>query len=432
MKAFTWTAPAALLGLSVFISACSFNGIYRNRFDLCAASPEHNCDGYSLQYYRTPEPYLLGFVEIDDQGQLRDRRQMDVLLDRLYRESAAGSVLMTVLVHGWHHNAAPGDSNIESFKDNLATLSRIENGLSRIEKRPARKIVGVYVGWRGESIDLFPFNYLTFWDRKNTAQDVGYLGITELLVKLEEIANVKNTQLPPVKSRLAVIGHSFGGAVVYSAISQILAGRFVNSRENKNFTDDAGGFGDLVVLLNPAFEALRYAPFYDLAQSRCSYFPSQLPRLAILASEADDAVGVLFPLGRFFSTLFETHATLTREECRFRLELDEGQADRQGVGYYQPLISHRLESAPTATAASLRTYEAIGALWNRQRPGASLRLGGTMLTHLSKTHPLNPYLNISVDEAVISGHNDVFNEKVMEFIRVLIMLSTSDKAENSP
>ena len=131
-----------------------------------------------------------------------------------------------------------------------------------------RRVAGIYVGWRGESIDLPPFNYLTFWDRKNTAQDVGYLGISELLVKLEEIANVNNVMHPDLKNRLVIIGHSFGGAVVFSATSQILASRFVDSQEGKAFTGDAGGFGDLVVLLNPAFEALRYAPFYDMAQTR--------------------------------------------------------------------------------------------------------------------------------------------------------------------
>jgi len=49
-----------------------------------------------------------------------------------------------------------------------------------------------------------------------------------------------------------------------------------------------------------------------------------------------------------------------------------------------------------------------------------------VLTHLNKTTPQNPYLNIRVDEEIIDGHNDVFNEKVMQFIRLLIGLSTED------
>jgi hypothetical protein len=79
---------------------------------------------------------------------------------------------------------------------------------------------------------------------------VGHLGVTELLLKLEEIANVKNSLSPPIKSRLVVVGHSFGGAVVYSATTQILASRFIDSRAGKGYVDTAKGFGDLVVLLN--------------------------------------------------------------------------------------------------------------------------------------------------------------------------------------
>ncbi|MCQ8103031.1 esterase [Methylomonas sp. SURF-2] len=424
-RAISWPAFSLAAGL---LSGCASNEIYRGDYTLCSVTPGNPCEQNSLHLYNdgAANEYTLGFVEIDDQGQMRDRKQMQALLDTLYQKAAKESILLTVFVHGWHHNARPGDSNIESFKENLARISQVESQRSKELGRPPRKIAGVYVGWRGESIDLAPFNYLTFWDRKSTAQDVGYLGITELLVKLEEIANVRNSMTPPIKSRLVVIGHSFGGAVVFSATSQILASRFVDSRENKSYTDSAKGFGDLVVLLNPAFEALRYAPFYDLAQARCSYFPDQLPRLAILTSEADDATGILFPLGRIFSTVFETHGDIERNDCNLPLSLDEGKADRATVGHYPPLISHAL--TPVADAQNLQraSYENMKHLWSTQTPGGSTQYGSTVLTHLNKTSPRNPYLNIRVDESIIADHNDVFNEKVMEFIRLLISLSTDD------
>jgi len=418
----------ALLCASALLTGCASNEIYRSIYEPCSVSPGNACEQNSLHLYNTGKDneYTLGFVEIDDQGQMRDRKQMQALLDTLYKKAAEESVLLNVFVHGWHHNARPGDPNIESFKDNLAKLSAIESRRSKQLKRPARKIVGVYVGWRGESLDVPPFNYLTFWDRKSTAQDVGYLGVSELLVKLEEIANVRNSMIPPIKSRLVVIGHSFGGAVVYSATSQILASRFVDSQEGKGFTDTAKGFGDLVVLLNPAFEALRYAPFYDLAQSRCSYFPEQVPRLAILTSEADSATGTLFPLGRVFSTFFETHHDIERNDCKHPLALDEGEADRNTVGHYLPLISHTLKPLDKEKNMRVASYANMKNIWSTQTPGGSTQYGSTVLTHLNKTTPQNPYLNIRVDEEIIDGHNDVFNEKVMQFIRLLIGLSTED------
>ena len=414
--------------VGVLASGCASNEIYRSDYRLCKVMPDNACEQNSLHIYQadSEDEYTLGFVEIDDQGQMRDRKQMQALLDMLYQKAAKESILLTVFVHGWHHNARPGDTNIEGFKENLARISQIETRRSKEQGRPPRKIAGVYIGWRGESIDVPPFNYLTFWDRKSTAQDVGYLGITELLIKLEEIANVRNSMTPPIKSRLVVIGHSFGGAVVFSATSQILASRFIDSQENKGFTDTAKGFGDLVVLLNPAFEALRYSPFYDLAQARCSYFPEQVPRLAILTSEADDATGILFPMGRVFSTVFETHHDVERKECKFSLALEEGEADRNTVGHYLPLISHTLTPLTNEKDLQLANYKNMKHIWSTQTPGNATQYGSTVLTHLNKTNPRNPYLNIRVDESIIADHNDIFNEKVMEFIRLLIGLSTED------
>lgn len=412
----------------ITLSGCASNEIYRTEFKPCSVSKANSCELNSLQQFHAgaKNEYMLGFVEIDDQGQLRDRRQMQALIDKLYETAVRDSILINVFVHGWHHNAAPGDPNIESFKNSLDTLSKVENELSSSLNRPARKIIGVYVGWRGESITVPGINMLTFWDRKGTAQEVGYLGLSELLLKLEEIANVKNSLTPPIKSRLVILGHSFGGAVVYSATTQILASRFVDSRENKGFTDDAKGFGDLVVLLNPAFEALRYAPFYDMAQARCSYFNTQVPRLAILTSEADNATKLAFPAGRFFSTFFESHGDIQRNDCKRPLSLDEGEADRNAVGHYQPLLSHTLEPVDRQTSVPVAAYANMKNIWSTQISGGSTQYGSTVLKHLGKTDPRNPYLNVRVDAALIADHNDIFGSRVMEFIRLLIELSTSE------
>jgi hypothetical protein len=186
------------------------------------------------------------------------------------------------------------------------------------------------------------------------------------------------------------------------------------------------GFGDLVVLLNPAFEALQYAPFYDLAQARCSYFDNQMPKLVILTSEADNATKIAFPIGRFFSTFFETHGTLERNDCKHPITLDEGEADRTAAGHYWPLISHTLKPAAEAKSMQAANYADMKNLWGSQAGGGSTQYGSTILTHLGKTEPLNPYLNIRVDKALIANHNDVFGDRIMEFLRLLIALSAAD------
>ncbi len=420
----------AVLVLVLAMQGCAPNRQFRDVYQVCTGGNDDVCGRHSMQAYNlnSDKEYFLGFVEIDDQGQLRDRRQMQALVDKLYEMAGKDSLLINVFVHGWHHSAEPGDDNIENFKLSLAGLSKIERELKT--NRVKRKVVGVYVGWRGESIEVPGINMLTFWDRKNTAHDIGYLGITELLLKLEEIANVRNSIEPPVKSRLITIGHSFGGAVVYSATSQILLSRFVNSQPQKGAVTSAEGFGDLVVLLNPAFEALRYAPAFDLAQSRCSYFADQVPKLAILTSETDNATGMAFPFGRTFSTIFETHGELQRKDCNFMTELDEGKADRSAVGHYLPLVSHQLTPAENKRPQQVARFENRGNFWTRQVNGGSTRFGETMLTHLGKTPAHSPYLNIRVDKALMDGHNDIFGDKVAQFLALLIHLSTDDVIES--
>jgi len=434
MAGFKRTSGWILCSL-IWLAGCASNEVYRHDFEECTVSDSNSCDSFAVQRYGSGsnEEYLLAFIEIDDQGQLRDRAQFNIVLDTLYKMASEDSLLINLFIHGWHHNAAPGDPNIESFKQGLARLSGTESFLSEKDSnrlRPKRKVVGIYLGWRGESITVPGINNITFWDRKNTAQEVGHLGVTETLLRLEEISRVRNSLQPPIKSRLITIGHSFGGAAVFAATSQILADRFVNSRAGKSFVDDADGFGDLVVLLNPAFEALLYAPLYDLAQYRCSYFSTQKPRLVILTSETDYATKLAFPAGRMFTTFFETHDDVERNACKkWALTLREGEADRSAVGHFDDLVSHTLMPADGETGISVVERGNVTDIWNSLDQGGAIKVGSTVLTHLNRTHVLNPYMNVRVDTKLIADHNDVFGKDVWEFIRMLILLSTTDGSE---
>jgi hypothetical protein len=311
-------------------------------------------------------------------------------------------------------------------------------------------------------VNLPLLRYATFWERKNTAHKVGANGVAEVLLKLEEIVNVKEgiaaddacanqcseqcgKNVPknkaddgkpkPNQSRMAVIGHSFGGAVLFTALQQILEDRFIDSRRGKTWSDTAKGFGDLVVLVNPAFEALRYASLHDLTRDRCSYFPQQLPKLAILTSEADWATGYTFPAGRFFSTLFESHNTLQRTYCNQTLPIDEGQADRNTVGHFAPFLTHELhaagEGAKHLTDDGI-SFSELKRRWASQQAGGEFDFGDSRLVHLGHAHPLNPHLNIRVDAALIAGHNEIWDPRVVNFIRDLIAISTTPEVANQP
>ncbi len=451
-----------VIAAAVALTACAPNKIYRDSYQACSVSGSSYCDRAAVSIHQSgsAQEFLLGFVEYDDQGQLRDRKQMQFVLDHYRKIAAREDVILTVFVHGWHHSAAPGDGNIESFKGMLSKISAREAIASQQDARARRKVIGVYLGWRGDSITVPILRQATFWGRKAVAQEVGLQGVSEVLLKLEEIVNVKagwEQQTPkPLNDRMVVIGHSFGGAVVYTSLQQILADRYLSSQRGKTRQEDAKGFGDLVILLNPAFEAMRFATLYDIGQ-QCSYkftgadkvvaadtvaascrqykVPPQLPRLAVLTSEADYATRYAFPAGRFFSTLFETHDDIERLIATANgaeaVVLSEKDADNNTIGHFQPYWTHRLDPVVTASERSASfSYRSLGNNWTDQDYGSKLRFEAVELSHLGRSSPLNPYLNIYVDGSLIPGHNEIWGDSIQKFLQDLIMISTTPVRED--
>jgi hypothetical protein len=419
--------------------ACAPNTIYHHIYSGCSAKTPDECPANSVVHYFPGETneFHLGYLEFNDQGQLRDRQQLASLLADYSILAAENDVIVTVFVHGWHHSASPDDTNLKYFKKLLEKVAENEKLMSKALSRSERKILGVYVSWRGDSITIPVIKEATFWDRKAVAHEVGLQGVTEVLLRLEEIVNVKIGQEKkprPQNSRMITIGHSFGGAVVFTALQQVLADRFIDSHRNKTFTDDAKGFGDLVLLINPAFEAMRYSTLYDIAQQDCRPYtlPRQLPRLLILTSEKDDATGMIFPLGRFFSTVLETHQQLGRYECTETgmkpTQLDEFSADKTAVGHFKPFQTHLMKPRNKVSEANkVQQLLSLQEQWILQTYKGTLYFSQTKLEHLGKTTPLNPYLNIYVDGKIISGHNDIWNDKLFSFIQEMFLVSTNNE-----
>ena len=114
---------------------------------------------------------------------------------------------------------------------------------------------------------------------------------------------------------------------------------------------------------------------------------------------------------------------INRNDCNLPLSYGEGAADRQAVGHFELLQSHELHPASKSTVA---IYQQAKTIWENQQPGEAIRFGSTELKNLGHTVIHNPYLNVKVDKRLIKNHNDVFRPEIMEFIRMLIVLSTQE------
>ena len=431
----------ALLVLLLGVAACAPHELHRTDHNLCVrTSVEQECPQSSLQAYRDPAnaagEYTLGFVELDDQGALWSRRQMQSVVTAA-EAAATEDLLLVVFVHGWKHSAQAGDENIRTFRDGLRGLSELESALAERTGQAARGVFGVYLGWRGASITAPVLKELTFWDRKNTAHKVGHGGVSEVLGQLEQIKRTKDAIAGGrgrSRTRLVVIGHSFGGAVVYSALSQLLVDRFVRTAGPVGQMSDVDGFGDLVVLINPAFEAVRYTTLSDMANERPPYLPSQLPVTAILTSAADDATGKAFPLGRWLSTFWEKHRVMERPNAVTgeTEHIDQEQANVTAIGHFEPYWTHALEAStpaaagdapPVGTAQELRQYAEVSGRWDRDSPGNVIDFTGSRLTRSANSVGRNPYLVIRVDGDLIRDHNHIDDPRLLSFIRQLIQLT---------
>ena len=431
----------------LLLTACISHQQYRNDYSLCiSAVPETDCQSSALQEYRNPaiegQEYLLGFVEFDDQGQLWDRDQMREVLDQLAVESVNQDLLMVVFAHGWKHSAKAGDDNIEKFRGTLKHLSAMESAISKNSGTAPRKVAGVYLGWRGGSVSVPLLKELTFWDRKNAAHKVGYGAVTEVLSRLELLRKTKHAVArgdgEESDTRLVVIGHSFGGAVVYSALSEILENGFVHTHGPEGLVSNTVGFADLVVLINPAFEAIRYSSLSDMSTERATYFASQLPKLAVLTSEADYATKFAFPAGRWFSTLFEKERVVQRHNPISKQDetIDEGKANVATIGHFEAYQTHYLRASAVLTDEQQATFDvstevalfvAASDNWEQDRPGSSIVFNGSTLKRGPNSAGRNPYLNIYVDGELISNHNDIYDPRIESFVRQLILISSQSK-----
>jgi hypothetical protein len=301
----------------------------------------------------------LHFVEADDYGWFWEPKQAQDAL-KAVQTSGNTDTIVVVFVAGWHHSAQCCDDNVEGFRQ---VLRKLQGELARPMYSQAREIIhpgshdpvrviGIYLGWRGRSLPGL-LDYSTFFGRKAAATRVGDADVREFLVDLRALYEKHAKALATSTDRrllgLITIGHSFRGQVVLRAISSFLEEELmlrgapsaylrlpVDSGSGPAVTTPMRGFGDLVILINPAVEAAAYQRLHALGVS-LRYSDEQTPVMLTLSAENDSARKTFFPIGRIAGEFFTGKPHV--EDAR------EREMERQALGFSPEQVTHELRPA---------------------------------------------------------------------------------------
>lgn len=410
-----WLGILLVLGVAVVAAAWVFVflvspfGAYHKEFAL---------DDNPL---RTDDDFVL---QVDDRGEFWNPELARNALEEIARDSIGKNTIVLIYVHGWHHNAAAGDADLVRFAkilgDTRVQLERdvFRESRARLTGSEAVRVRGIYVGWRGKEV-IMPLDYLTFWGRKAAAERVGSGKLSEFLFRLQQIYRERNTHLSSADKRplpfmgLVSIGHSMGAQVLHKSIGGALerelqeaTSGLPNTRPAK-LNKSIEGFGDLVVLINPALEASQYENIRQLS-SLIDFEFTQPPVLLVISAHQDYARSVFFPLGRrvdfFFEAPFRTGA---QRELWIR-----------ALGEHKPQLTHEIKSL----SEELPPFNPAD---YQDKPDELLR---TDLTNMpafgtwelrrvaSHEQPYNPFIVANADAGVTRSHTGHFEKNLRLFL----------------
>ena len=433
--------------------------------------------------------YRLYFAEFDDQGWTYPdapsygsaAKQSAILVGDLQHllEDPAERLSIVVFAHGWKHSAASEDTNVRAFRRLLADLDAVEKGSSA---NCPRRIVGLYVGWRGAATTLGgPLENVTFWNRKEAAGRVAQGDVRILFSHLRTIqdnaneawndaversraAVVRNSQVasrgvPAARTtvdpctkrvRLSFAGHSFGGGIIYTSIAQALIRDVVElghaealqralpveQRERPVLQRE----GDLVVVVNPAIEATRFEPlFRAVAEAGLPHYHT--PIFVGITSSDDKATKEAFPIGRWLSTRFDKYPDES--------VISEKRANQRTFGQTDEFLTHDLSALPAGAepdgpcagwsadaplASRLAAEESVLSAFRSELDRLGYD-GSTLakrdfcgrqtlrLTTRSAWAGNSPVWNVQTHAPVVRDHNDFENPLLLDLLRQLYIES---------
>lgn len=375
-------------------------------------SPSEPCASALVEVFADTEDNIgfeLGFVEFSERGNLFNDARANFVLNRINEYASDERGLLTVVfVHGWKNNASTANGNVEEFRKVLHGIASKQ----RAGMVDNRRIMGLYVGWRGLSLDLPLLDQLTFWERKAVAEQIGENGASDLFLTLEEL-DAKND-----KNILVVIGHSFGGAITLTAFNEVILDRLHVQLQSQQPLNRP--VADAMVLLNPAIEANEILHIKEqLVRHQTDWQRIASPNLLrVVSTTADQATHLAFPVGQTLGVnLAWQQAQLSRDYLDgspLRDYFKEEKLDTTTAGNFLPFHTQELKFHPDRSNDRWQFSELC--------QGESRILDKTKKDNVAilPCSDADPVQFLYTSPEFMSGHSDVFNKQVSAYIAGVI------------
>jgi pimeloyl-ACP methyl ester carboxylesterase len=379
-------------------------------------------------------PYRLAFVEFDDRGEMFDRKQLEQAVDAITNakrdaQSLGRPPIVAVFVHGWKNNAADSSGNVWGFRQTLAGLAE-QFGRPHQPEDLKIPVVGIYIGWRGAVTSLPIVEELTFWDRHAKSENLPSAHMVEVLLKILQTA--KGPQYDDPGTISVLVGHSFGGAVLETALTQTIEGMVLGQPLRSP--------ADLTIFLNEAQEATRSYQLIDSMMANATeqdHCHAKLvvngqrrfenPMIISVSSTGDYATRAFFPFGQLLLRPFNSLRTYDTP-------------NPLGVGSQRPMFfnttahmkefqSHLVEVIREGAAGQTRDPEfaralADGCVPYLDYPDPTVSDIRYQIIEKPGSKNRTPYWVMQIPPAIVPDHSTIFTRDFRAFLVGLICAHT--------
>jgi hypothetical protein len=439
----------ALVLLPALLSSCVGNCAYRTKLGACSVAsvqPDTTRETVPIKGSCCEGPaYWLSFVEFDDRGEMFDPRQLTHAVESIKaaQEQASGTgsnngVNVVLFIHGWKNNASDKSGNVWGFRRSLKSIVRVF---------PATPTVGIYIGWRGDAVRPAFLKQLTIRDRGEKSRNLANAHTTEALLSI--IMAAKGADFERRDTRLILVGHSFGAAVLESALTQTLINQVMRAHRGKESehrhpsvncpppdadsetqaaakkeaAQDEGSeirpIADLVVYINQAaaantsFQTLEFLKRHGVAFSGVR----DVPLIINIASEADSATGLAFPGSQF--VFFRARNSLRKYPCNLFGFQNQTRLFYETTAHIGALHSHTIQKSELSNRTGGQITKAH----------LNIKVDGACYDVIPIDGAVNntPYWVSHLPARIVPDHSTIFTPQFETFLTSVILRNMDER-----